>query len=119
MYLNAPGVEFARIHVETVSRLGSRSVERGMVTNSLPWKNRARPAPKRPSVQTGSYASTSQLLPSMPWFPLPDQSWTFWPWPSFMGHQPASGPPAKDAAGAARHTTAAAVATRSDRTVRL
>jgi hypothetical protein len=74
MYLNAPGVELLRIHVETVRRLGSRAAERGIVTNSLPWKNSARPAPKRPSVQTGSCSSTSQLEPSMPWLPLPDQS---------------------------------------------
>ena len=69
------------------------------------------------STQLGSRGSAFGDAPRKPWFPLPDQSRTTWPEPSFRGHQPPRGKfnvAAWAAAGMARVTATAAGAVAQD-----
>src|SRR5688572_11297282 len=68
-----------------------------------------------PLTHAGSLASAAGVDPRKPWLPLPDQSRTDWPLPSFKGHQPSRGKSAAEAAdGSSRLAamTAAAIVTR-------
>src|SRR3954469_4153955 len=99
-YLFCPGELEPRTQAETVRCCDCRSAELGMRTKSLPSKRSAEPQ-KTPGIHAGSLSSAPAIEPSVPLFALPDQSWTVWPLPSFMGHQPDRGLPEADAAAGA------------------
>src|SRR6188472_2471841 len=74
-YLPVPGELVPRNHAETVSFWGSRLVESGIWTMSLPSKRSADPK-KTPGIHDGSWLSAPGELPSVPLLPCPDQSRT-------------------------------------------